>query len=34
MFDLGFDGGDNEGDGELIGEIDEVVFECGVRYIL
>lgn len=34
LFDLGPDGGDNEGDGELIGETDEVAFECGARYIL
>ena len=32
LFDLGPDGGDNEGDGELIGETDEVAFECGARY--
>ncbi|XP_062580615.1 E3 ubiquitin-protein ligase MYCBP2-like [Saccostrea cucullata] len=31
LFDLGPDGGDNEGDGELIGETDEVAFECGAR---
>jgi E3 ubiquitin-protein ligase MYCBP2 len=31
---LGPDGGDNEGDGELIGETDEMAFECGARFVV
>jgi E3 ubiquitin-protein ligase MYCBP2 len=28
---LGVGGGDQEGDGELLAETDEVVYECGAR---
>ncbi|XP_046440285.1 E3 ubiquitin-protein ligase MYCBP2-like isoform X2 [Daphnia pulex] len=31
VFDLGIGGGDQEGDGELLAETDEVVYECGAR---
>ena len=31
VLDLGTAGGDKEGDGELLGETDEVVYECGAR---
>ncbi|VDH90727.1 E3 ubiquitin-protein ligase MYCBP2, partial [Mytilus galloprovincialis] len=31
LFELGPDGGDNETDGEMLGESDEVVYECGAR---
>lgn len=31
MFDLGSSGGEQEGDGELLAETDEVVYECGAR---
>ena len=31
LFELGTDGGDNEGDGELLAETEEVAFECGAR---
>ncbi|KAK4016037.1 hypothetical protein OUZ56_031000 [Daphnia magna] len=31
VFDLGTAGGDQEGDGELLAETDEVVYECGAR---
>ncbi|KAK7473506.1 hypothetical protein BaRGS_00035259, partial [Batillaria attramentaria] len=30
-FELGVDGGDNEADGELLSETDEIPFECGAR---
>lgn len=33
LFELGPDGGENEGDGEVLAESDEVVFECAARYI-
>ena len=32
MYELGPDGGDNETDGELIAETEEVAYECGARY--
>jgi E3 ubiquitin-protein ligase MYCBP2 len=31
LFDLGVDGGEQEGDGDLVAESDEVTFECGAR---
>lgn len=31
LFELGAEGGDQEGDGELLAESDEVVFECAPR---
>ena len=31
LFDIGADGGDNEGDGDLLCESDEVTYECGAR---
>ncbi|KAJ0183671.1 hypothetical protein K1T71_000094 [Dendrolimus kikuchii] len=31
LFDIGPDGGDQEGDGELIAESDEIVYECAPR---
>ncbi len=31
VFDLGTGGGEQEGDGELLAETDEVVYECGAR---
>ena len=31
VFDLGMVGGEQEGDGELLAETDEVVYECGAR---
>ena len=33
LFELGQDGGENEGDGEVIAESEEVAFECGGRYV-
>jgi len=32
LFELGPDGGENEGDGELLAETEEVAFECAARY--
>lgn len=34
LFELGPDGGDNEGDGELLAETEEVAFECAARWVL
>ena len=31
LFDVGMDGGDQEGDGELLAESEEVTYECGAR---
>ena len=31
LFDIGTDGGDQEGDGDLLAESDEVAYECGAR---
>ena len=31
LFDIGTDGGENEGDGDLLCESDEVTYECGAR---
>ena len=31
LFELGQDGGENEGDGEVVAESEEVAFECGGR---
>ncbi|KAL3880398.1 hypothetical protein ACJMK2_032642, partial [Sinanodonta woodiana] len=31
LFELGPDGGENEGDGEILAETEEVAFECGAR---
>ncbi|XP_041356631.1 E3 ubiquitin-protein ligase MYCBP2-like isoform X3 [Gigantopelta aegis] len=31
IFELGMDGGENETDGELLAETDEIPFECGAR---
>ncbi|XP_053398701.1 E3 ubiquitin-protein ligase MYCBP2-like isoform X4 [Mercenaria mercenaria] len=31
LFELGPDGGENEGDGEVVAESEEVAFECGAR---
>lgn len=31
LFDIGSEGGDQEGDGDLIAESDEVVYECAPR---
>ncbi|XP_052792731.1 E3 ubiquitin-protein ligase MYCBP2-like isoform X2 [Mya arenaria] len=31
LFELGQDGGENEGDGEMLGETEEVAFECAAR---
>ena len=31
LFDIGADGGENEGDGDLLCESDEVTYECGAR---
>lgn len=31
LFDIGPEGGDQEGDGELIAESDEIVYECAPR---
>ena len=31
VFDLGSGGGEQEGDGELLAETDEIVYECGAR---
>ena len=31
LFDIGTDGGENEGDGDLMCESDEVTYECGAR---
>ena len=33
IFDLGSEGGDNEVDGEMLAETDEVPYECGARYV-
>lgn len=33
LFELGVDGGENEGDGELLAETDEIPFECGARSV-
>ena len=33
MFELGPDGGDNETDGELLMESDEMPYECGARWV-
>ena len=32
LFDIGIEGGDQEGDGELLAESDEIAYECGARY--
>ena len=32
VLDLGMTSGEKEGDGELLGETDEVVYECGARH--
>lgn len=32
LFDVGLDGGDQETDGELLAETEEIPFECGVRH--
>ena len=31
LFDIGVDGGDQEGDGDLLAESEEVTYECGAR---
>lgn len=31
VFELGVDGGDNETDGELLAETEEIPYECGAR---
>lgn len=31
LFDIGMDGGDQEGDGDLLAESEEVTYECGAR---
>ena len=31
LYELGVDGGDNETDGELLAETEEVSYECGAR---
>ncbi|WAQ99892.1 MYCB2-like protein [Mya arenaria] len=31
LFELGQDGGENEGDGEMLGETEEIAFECAAR---
>lgn len=31
LFDIGIEGGDQEGDGDLIAESDEIAYECGAR---
>lgn len=31
VYDIGTEGGDQEGDGDLIAESDEVVYECAPR---
>ena len=31
LFDIGIEGGDQEGDGELLAESDEIAYECGAR---
>lgn len=31
LYDIGSEGGDQEGDGDLIAESDEVVYECAPR---
>lgn len=31
IFELGVDGGDNETDGELLAETDDIAFECAAR---
>lgn len=31
VFDLGMDGGDNETDGELVAETEEMPYRCGAR---
>ena len=33
VFELGPDGGDNETDGELLMESDEMPYECGARWV-
>ena len=33
IFDLGSEGGENEVDGEMLSETDEVPYECGARYV-
>ena len=33
VFELGPDGGDNETDGELLAESDEMPYECGARLV-
>jgi hypothetical protein len=34
VFELGVDGGDNETDGELLAETEEIPYECGARLVL
>jgi hypothetical protein len=31
LFDIGTEGGDQEGDGDLLSESDEIAYECGAR---
>lgn len=31
LYDIGIEGGDQEGDGELITESDEIIYECPPR---
>lgn len=31
LFDIGMEGGDQEGDGELLAETEEIAYECGPR---
>ena len=31
LFDIGTEGGDQEGDGDLLAESDEIAYECGAR---
>lgn len=31
LFDLGFDGGDHELDGDVIAESDDISYECGAK---